>query len=113
LLLPRCAVVVTHGGFSSVLGALVCGVPLVILADGADRSVNARRAEALGAAIALDEQRRTPEAIRAAVRTVLQDPSYRECARRVQAEIAALPGPVRGVELLEQLVARFTSATLA
>jgi len=106
LLLPRCAVVVTHGGFSSVLGALTCGVPLVILADGADRPVNARRAAALGAAIALGPDERTPEAIRAAVQTVLDDPRYRQRARDVQAEIGALPGPERGVELLEQLVAK-------
>ncbi len=106
LLLPRCAVVVTHGGFSSVLGALACGVPLVILADGADRPVNARRAAALGAAIALGPDERTPEAIRAAVQTVLDDPRYRQRAQEVQAEIAALPGPECGVELLEQLVAK-------
>ena len=112
LLLPHCDVVVTHGGFSSVLGALALGRPLVILADGADRPVNARRAAALGAAIALDADQRTPEAVRAAVGRVLVDPSYREAARRVQAEIAALPGPERGVELLEQLVARHTSAMI-
>ena len=106
LLLPRCAVAVNHGGFSSVLGALACGVPLVILPDGADRPVNARRAAALGVAIVLEEGRRTPAAIRAAVRTVLEEPRYRQRARAVQAEIEALPGPDRGVRLLEQLVAQ-------
>lgn len=105
LLLPHCAVVVTHGGFSSVLGALACGVPLVILPMGADQPVNARRAAALGAAIVLEADQRTPEAIRAAVLAVLDDPRYRQRAREVQAEIEALPGPERGVELLEQLVA--------
>ncbi len=105
LLLPRCDVAVTHGGFSSVLGALACGVPLVILPYGADQPVNARRAEVLGVAIVLEADRRTPAAIRTAVRTVLEDPRYRQRARAVQAEIEALPGPERGVRLLEQLVA--------
>ena len=105
LLLPRCAVVVNHGGFSSVLGALACGVPLVILPHGADQPVNARRAEALGVAIVLEADERTPEAIRAALRAMLEDPSYRQRARAVQAEIEALPRPERGVRLLEQLVA--------
>ena len=105
LLLPRCAVVVNHGGFSSVLGALACGVPLLILPHSADQPVNARRAEALGVALVLEEGRRSPATIRTAVRTVLEDPRYRQRARAVQAEIEALPGPERGVELLEQLVA--------
>ena len=97
--------VVNHGGFSSVLGALACGVPQVILPRGADQPINARRAEALGAAIVLGADQRTPAAIRAAVRTVLADPRYRRRARDVQAEIAALPKPARGVELLAHLVA--------
>ncbi|HYI16482.1 MAG TPA: nucleotide disphospho-sugar-binding domain-containing protein, partial [Thermomicrobiales bacterium] len=105
LLLPRCAAVVNHGGFNSVLGALTCGVPLVVLPDGADRSVNARRATELGVAIVLDENQRTPAAIQAAVRSVLEDPGYRRRAQAIQAEIAALPGPDHGVHLLEHLVA--------
>lgn len=105
LLLPHCSVVVNHGGFSSVLGALTCGVPLVILPDGADRSVNASRAAALGVAIVLDADQRTPAAIRSAVLSVLEDPRYRQRARAVQAEIESLPGPEHGVRLLERLVA--------
>lgn len=42
-------------------------------------------------------------AIRAAVRKVLIDPSYRANAKRMQAEIAALPGPEAAVTLLEGL----------
>ena len=105
LLLPHCAVVINHGGFSSVLGALACGVPLVILPQGADQPVNACQAEALGAAIVLSEEQRTPEAIRAAVRTVLENPRNRLRAQQVQAEIAALPGAEQGLKLLEDLVA--------
>ncbi len=105
LLLPRCDVVVNHGGFSSVLGALAAGVPLVILPHGADQPVNARRAGALGVAIVLEEDQRTPTAIRTAVQTILDDPRYRQRARAVQAENAALPGPEWGVTLLERLVA--------
>lgn len=105
LLLPHCAVVVNHGGFSSVLGALTCGVPLVILPDGADRSVNASRAAALGVAIVLDADHCTAAEIRSAVLSVLEDPRYRQRAQAVQAEIEALPGPEHGVRLLERLVA--------
>lgn len=105
LLLPRCDVVVNHGGFSSVLGALARGVPLVILPQSADQPVNASRAKALGVAIVLEADQRTPTAIRTAVQTILDDPRYRQRARAVQAEIEALPGPEWGVILLERLVA--------
>lgn len=105
ILLPHCDIVVNHGGFSTILGALASGVPMVILPGGADHPVNARRAAALGTAVVLDNDQSTPAAIGAAVRTVLDDPHYRKRAQQVQTEIQALPGPERGVELLEQLVA--------
>ena len=85
----------------------------MILPHGADQPVNARRTAALGAAVVLGEEERTPAAIRAAVRAVLEDPRYRRRARAVQAEIEALPGPERGVELLEQLVARHSPTAVA
>lgn len=105
LLLPHCDAVVTHGGFSSVLGALASGLPLVVAPRAADQPLNARRVAALGTGIELRADHRTPEAIRSAVETILWNPSYRQRARAIQAEIQALPGAERGVVLLEQLVA--------
>jgi UDP:flavonoid glycosyltransferase YjiC (YdhE family) len=42
--------------------------------------------------------------LREAVRDVLGDPVYRGTARRLAAEMAALPGPDHAVTLLERLV---------
>ena len=83
------------------LGALASGVPMVILPGGADTPVNARRAAALGTAVVLGADEGTLEAVGAKVWTVLDDPGYRQSARQVQAEIEALPGPERGIDLLE------------
>lgn len=105
LILPHADVGLNHGGFSSVLGALAFGVPQVIMPFGADQPVNACRAEALGTAIVLPAEQRSPEHIKHAVWTVLTDQRYRRRAQDVQAEIASLPGPERGVNLLEHLVA--------
>ena len=55
----------------------------------------------MGRVVAPD--RRTPEAIREATREVLRDPRYRRQAARLRAEMEALPGPGRAVELLERL----------
>jgi UDP:flavonoid glycosyltransferase YjiC (YdhE family) len=105
LLLPRCALVVTHGGFGTVKGALSRGVPMVLLPHSADQPDNAVRCAALGVGVVVPAER-NPEAIRNAVRRVLCDPSYRVHAQRVRAEIQQLPGPEHVVPELERLAHR-------
>ncbi len=101
-LLPRCALLVCHGGFNSVKEALARGVPLVILPIAGDQPCCASRCQALGLARVIGPAQRHPQAIRTAVRTVLGDPAYTDRARRVRDDIHALP-PV-GAEALERLV---------
>ncbi|MCS7479599.1 glycosyltransferase [Umezawaea endophytica] len=103
--LPRAAVVVSHGGSGTVLGALAHGVPSVLIPMGADQPHNADRVVALGAGVSLDAEHATPAQIRAAVATVLADPAYRLAAERVRADIAALPDQSAALALLEELVA--------
>ncbi len=105
LLLPRCALVVCQAGFSTVTTALRHGLPLVMLPLGADQPLVARQCARLGVGPTLGPDERTPEAIRAAVRTVLANPVYRTNAARVGETLAALPGPDHAVALLERLVA--------
>jgi UDP:flavonoid glycosyltransferase YjiC (YdhE family) len=106
LLLPHCDVFVTHGGFNSVKEALIAGVPMVVVPITADQPYCAERCAALGVARTVDPGDRTPEAIREAVRAVLDDPSYRATAQSFQAEMQALPGPEHMLELLEALQRR-------
>jgi UDP:flavonoid glycosyltransferase YjiC (YdhE family) len=103
LLFPRCAAVVTHGGFGTVLSALSSGLPLVIIPISADQPRNARRCTALGVGRALDPTEVTPETVREAVRAVLNEPGYRLQAQRLREEMAALPGADHAVALLERL----------
>ena len=102
-LLPRCSLVVSHGGSGSVVGALAHGLPLVLLPLGADQPFNARRCAALGVARVLDAERATPDDVRAAAADVLADDAYRERAERIRDEIAALPDADEAVRLLEQV----------
>jgi UDP:flavonoid glycosyltransferase YjiC (YdhE family) len=104
-LLPRCDVVVAHGGFGTIMGCLTSGVPMVVIPVQGDQPRNARRCADLGAGVVVGPEDRTPEAIQVAVRAVLADPSYRENAALLRDEIAALPGMDRAVELLERLAA--------
>jgi len=102
-LLPHCDLVVHHGGFSTVTGALNAGLPMVVIPISADQPYNAACCTALGVGVVIEPDSVSPEAIRAAVREVMDTPSYRQKAEHVRDEMAALPGPEHGVTLLERL----------
>jgi UDP:flavonoid glycosyltransferase YjiC (YdhE family) len=102
-ILPFCDVVVFHGGSGTLTGALAHGLPMVLLAMGADQPANAARCQALGVGVSLDPVRATPGDVADSVTAVLADPSYRRAAHRLQAEIAAQPEPAAAVVLLERL----------
>ncbi|BDI21781.1 nucleotide disphospho-sugar-binding domain-containing protein [Herbiconiux sp. L3-i23] len=102
-LLPRCSVLVTNGGFGGVQQALGFGVPLVVAGATEDKPEVAARVAWSGAGIELRTGDPKPERIRRAVLALLADPAYRAAARRLQAELRALPDPIDViVETLEQ-----------
>jgi MGT family glycosyltransferase len=103
-LLPRCALLVSHGGFNSVKEALAEGVPLVIVPIAGDQPYCARRCQALGVARVIEPAERNATVIRAAARTVLGEPSYRQCARHMRDEIRALPPTADAATALERIV---------
>jgi MGT family glycosyltransferase len=78
--------VITHGGHGTVVKALAAGVPMVVLPHGRDQDDTAVRVTARGAGLAL-KRTAAPEAIAAAVREVLQNPSFRASAQRLGASV--------------------------
>lgn len=102
-LLPYVDVMVTNGGYGGTELALAYGVPLVVAGETEDKKEVAARVEWSGAGINLRKQRPSPGAIREAVREVLENPVYRENAKRIQADFAKYDAPTRAAELLESL----------
>jgi UDP:flavonoid glycosyltransferase YjiC (YdhE family) len=103
-LLARCDAVLCHAGSGTTLAALAAGLPLVLVPDGADQFDNAAACESAGVARSLAPEQTTPAAVREAVRAVLApDASERAAARRVAAEIAAMPSVADTVSGLEDL----------
>jgi len=102
-LLPRCSLVVFHGGSGTLGHAIANGLPMVIVPLGADQPENAARCAELGASRTLDQDSLTPEHVRDVVLDVLHTPSYRQNAERLREEFDSLPGPHVAVELLERL----------
>nr|WP_202889623.1 glycosyltransferase [Actinopolymorpha rutila] len=105
-LLPNCALVVSHGGSGTVIGALAHGVPCLLIPMGADQPHNAARCVALGAGEVLDPMSATPEIVQSTASAMLTVPRYRQAAEAVRREVANLPGPESAVPLLERLVRR-------
>ena len=92
-LLQDVDLVVTHGGAGTTFGSLAAGLPLVIVPQAVDQFLQADRVTKAGAGVALLPDAATPRAVAGAVATVLAEPSFRDNARVVAAEIAALPSP--------------------
>lgn len=103
LLLPDCAVLVTHAGINTVKEAMSAGAPMVVVPIAGDQHYCAQRCVDLGLAEAVGRNERTPSCIRQAVRTVLRNVSYRERAAAIRNRMMALPDVSVGVLLLEQL----------
>jgi UDP:flavonoid glycosyltransferase YjiC (YdhE family) len=101
-LLPKVDVMVTNGGYGSVNQALSYGIPLVAAGLTEDKAdVNVRIAWS-GAGIDLKTNNPTPEAIRVAVRTALDEPDCRKNARRLAAEFATYDAKYETLRLLKE-----------
>ena len=105
--LAHASAAVVHGGSGSTLGALAAGVPLVVVPLFADQPQNARRVHELGAGIAVEPDREdlpaTIEPLRGAIESVLSEPSYRDTAGALAAEVRAEPPVDEAVALSERL----------
>ena len=80
--LRQAAALVTHGGHGTVVKALAAGVPMVLLPHGRDQGDTAVRVTARGAGVAL-KRTAQPQAIAAAVREVLENPTFRASAQQL------------------------------
>jgi UDP:flavonoid glycosyltransferase YjiC (YdhE family) len=104
LLLPHCDAILFHGGYNSLHSALWHGLPMVITPLGAgDQYPTGLLCEKLGAGIMIKDQPPQPEMIRAAVKTVLEQPTYRARAQQLQRDLKALPDLTEAVRRLEEL----------
>ena len=89
-ILPKADVFVTNGGYGSVNQAMSFGIPLVTAGLTEDKAdVNARVAWS-GVGIDLATNEPTPQALREAVRTVLDRPTYRRRASSMADEFSGI-----------------------
>ena len=104
-LLPKVDVLVTNGGYGSVSQAMSFGIPLVTAGLTEDKAdVNARVAwSGVGMNLATNEPSR--DALRRAVKTVLDQPGYRLRARQMADQFAAIDTRSEIPRIVSQVVA--------
>jgi MGT family glycosyltransferase len=103
-LLPKVDVMVTNGGYGSVNQAMSFGIPLVAAGLTEDKAdVNVRVAWS-GVGINLATNEPSEEALRGAVRTVLDQPGYRLRARQMADEFAAIDTRSEILRIISQQV---------
>jgi UDP:flavonoid glycosyltransferase YjiC (YdhE family) len=102
-LLPKIDVFVTNGGYGSVNQALSFGVPLVTAGMTEDKAdVNARVAWS-GVGVNLETNEPTPDAIRRAVRTVLDDPKYHRRASSIAGEMQRIDTKSKFLQIIDEV----------
>ena len=104
LLLPHVDVMVTNGGYNGVKVALAYGVPLVAAGASEDKPEVGSRIAWSGAGINLKTGSPAPDQLKEAITEVLQYPSYKQQAKRIQADFARHDSPTEAARLLEHLV---------
>jgi UDP:flavonoid glycosyltransferase YjiC (YdhE family) len=103
LLLPRCDLVISHGGAGTMLAALGHGLPLLTVPQGADQYLNAEMCARRGVGRTLLTRDLTSASAREQTLRLLGDPGCRESAREVRSEIAAMPSPAGVVQILHRI----------
>ena len=109
--MPRCDLVITHGGHGTLARALVSGCPVVVVPAGGDMAENAARVDWAGVGVRLAPRFCTPWGIRLAVRRALRMPALRERAAEIAAWSFANPGPATAAAQLERWAATTGVAT--
>jgi MGT family glycosyltransferase len=101
--LPQAAALVTQCGLGTTMKALAHGVPMVCIPLIADQPYNAARVVARGAGVRLSSDA-SPEEIRGAIQRVVDEPRYREEARRLAAVLAGDDGAETAAMEIEDVV---------
>lgn len=105
LVLPGCDAVVAHGGAASILTALACGLPQLLIPKLPDHARHAARVEQAGAGLVLPAPADEPGQIAAALDRLLSRPGYRAAARGLRDQMRAHPPAAQVAATLHALQA--------
>lgn len=104
-LLREVDAVICHGGHNTVCETLARGLPLVIAPIKDDQPIVADQVVAAGAGLRVKFGRVTAPELGAALRRVLDEPSFRTAATAIAASFSAAGGAAAAATALEELLA--------
>ena len=99
------SLVISNGGWGGTVETLAHGVPMVVAGGDRDKPEVAARVDHSGAGLSLHTGRPSAHRVRAGYDLVMGSTGYRERARTVAADLAALGGPRLAVDLVEEVLA--------
>ncbi|MCO8277750.1 glycosyltransferase [Actinoplanes sp. TRM 88003] len=100
--LGRAAMFITHGGMNGTNEALLAGVPMLVVPQGADQPLVASRVVALGAGLSITNDEVREDVVRALARRLLDEPGFREAAQTVRDAQQRAGGFGRAVDEIER-----------
>jgi UDP:flavonoid glycosyltransferase YjiC (YdhE family) len=101
--MPRCDIVVCHGGHGTVVRALASGCVLVVAPAAGDQNENAARVDWAGAGVRIPRALVSASSVALAVRKALADGRLRARAQAMAAWLEAGDPGVRAAGLVEDL----------
>jgi UDP:flavonoid glycosyltransferase YjiC (YdhE family) len=101
--MPRCDVVVCHGGHGTVARALASGCVVVAVPAAGDMNENAARIDWAGVGVRVPRRLCRPGPVRLAVQRALAEPDLRERARQMARWWQSHDPPARAADLVEDL----------
>jgi UDP:flavonoid glycosyltransferase YjiC (YdhE family) len=104
--MPRCGLVVCHGGHGTVARALEAGCAVVAIPAAGDMNENAARVDWAGVGVRLPGRYTTPPGLRLAVGRALAEPARRRRAQELALWARAVDPPAVAAQLVEDLARR-------
>lgn len=111
-LMPQASLMIGHGGHGTTMQALAHDLPILLMPmhPMLDQPMVARSVERAGAGRVVGK-RATADQLRPVIAALLADGPHRDAARRLGAEIRALPGAVGATDRIESLLASGAGTT--
>lgn len=103
-LIDKAALVVTHAGMNTTLGALSSGVPMVAIPITSEQPGIAARTAWNGAGEAIALKKLSASFLRETIKRVLTEDSYKQNALRLQTAIRNAGGVKRAADIIEEAV---------
>jgi MGT family glycosyltransferase len=104
--LKRAALFISHGGLNSIHDSLYLGVPLLLVPQQAEQTLNALRVVELGAGLLLKKGQVNAQTLRSHAARLLTEPQFKVEAKRIGDTLRAAGGAARAADEIEGLLKR-------